>query len=251
MERRDRFPNPPVPFLSAMSEAGIVAEVFVVGLAPAERMMGELEVRCGPSFCKDGAAHSRAEGQHDLDATTSDDAEALHLGVVEQTSRLSKETRDLRFQRKITPGRRSQIRRSEDLASPDHARKSDGDALESRQRDDQFADELQQKLWRTRMRGLHANPVRQHATGTVEYRRLDSGSADIDPESTWTLLYRRGRLGLPHSHVSSTSTPVDRPTMTAEAKPRKRPVSTTPTMLASWASSVAGLDSISIAQSAM
>ena len=82
-----------------MSETGIVAEIFVVGLTPAERMMGELEMRRGSSLCKDGAAHSRAEGQHDLDSTTSDDPEALHLGVVEQTSWLSKETRDLRFQR--------------------------------------------------------------------------------------------------------------------------------------------------------
>src|SRR5260370_30148106 len=146
-----------------MSETGIVAEIFVVGLAPAERMMGELEMRRGPSLGKDGAAPSRAEGQHDLDSTTSDDPEALHLGVVEQTSWLSKETRDLRFQPKITPGRRSQIRRSEDPASPDHAWKSDGDPLEVWHLDRQFADELQQKLRRTRMRGRHANPLRQHA----------------------------------------------------------------------------------------
>src|SRR5260370_19721808 len=139
-----------------MSETGIVAEIFVVGLAPAERMMGELEMRRGPSLGKDGAAHSRAEGQHDLDSTTSDDPEALHLGVVEQTSWLSKETRDLRFQRKITPGRRSQIRRSEDPASPDHARKSDGDPLESRQGGHQLAHELQQKPLRPTMPGRHA-----------------------------------------------------------------------------------------------
>ena len=70
------------PLLRANTSQGGVTELLVVGLAPPEGMMGQLQVRSEPPIEEQGRADAGPEGDDELEAGAAHDVEALKIGVV-------------------------------------------------------------------------------------------------------------------------------------------------------------------------
>src|SRR6185437_11826817 len=103
----------------------------------------------------------------------------------------------------------------------------------------------------TRMRRGDANPVGRTFIHLIENRCLKPRATDIDRQVPWDVLGRRRAIGNSDLHLSMTSTPAGRPTTILDARPTKRPLSTTPTMAERRASSAAGSGISAMMQSMM
>src|SRR4051812_44127524 len=77
----DRLLDALVPSLAADFLARRIAELLVVGLAIAERMMGELEMRCQAAIEVEPGAEPSPQRHHHLDPLAGDHRQALQVGV--------------------------------------------------------------------------------------------------------------------------------------------------------------------------
>ncbi len=80
--------DPLVPTLAAFAVERGLADILVIGLVAAHRVMRQFEMRHDSAILEDRGAGAGAEGQHHLDAFALDCPEALDIGVVQDSHRL-------------------------------------------------------------------------------------------------------------------------------------------------------------------
>src|SRR6267143_4263461 len=85
----DHFRHSLIPSLLALLLPSGVPDIFVVGLAPAHRVMPALEMRHDLAVAEERGAGAGAERQHHFQPVPLDRAKTLNVGVVEDTYRLS------------------------------------------------------------------------------------------------------------------------------------------------------------------
>src|SRR6516162_5795192 len=83
-----------VPGLLALPLPCVVADVFVVSLVPAHRVMGELEMGHDFAVAKDRRAGAGSKRQHHFNSLALDRAKTLDIGIVEDPDRLTQMLRE-------------------------------------------------------------------------------------------------------------------------------------------------------------
>src|SRR5579864_3987658 len=136
----ERFADAAAPFLGTMRSPRFIADIVVIGLALVDRMMCQLKMRGEMAVREDGAAYAGAEREHYFEPAPRDDAEPLHFRIIEQTRRLAEAARDCHLEWIVFPRLCGEMRRRDDMAATDHARKADGNPVERRQPRDQACD---------------------------------------------------------------------------------------------------------------
>src|SRR5262249_8292447 len=126
-----------IPFLRRKREAGLGADIVVIGVVFADRMLRKLQVRCEPPLAEYCAADARTEREHDLEASPSNDPQPLYLRIVEQARGLAEAPRRRRFERIVPPRIGVEVRGRDHAATAYHAGKANGDPIEGYERCDQ------------------------------------------------------------------------------------------------------------------
>jgi len=78
----DGLHEPLVPLLLADLRQGRGAELLLVSLGSPGRVVAELEILNEPSVDEKGGTETGSERDHELDASSADDLQPLHVGVV-------------------------------------------------------------------------------------------------------------------------------------------------------------------------
>ncbi len=172
-----------VPRLLALLSARVVADVLVIGLLAADRMVGEFEVRHDLAVVKDRRAGPGPEGQDHLDAFARDRAEPLDIRVVQNPDRLAPMLAERLLQVKAAQGLGPEIGRGQHLPVADIAGEPDRHAVERAERRRGLFDRLHQHIGSNRLRrGRHALALADDLAGFVEQRGFDPAAADVDRE---------------------------------------------------------------------
>ena len=170
-----------VPRLFALLPASGVADVFVIGLSAADRMVGEFEMRHDFAVAKDCRAGPGPEGQDHLDAVALDRAKSLDIGVVQNPDWLAPMVAQRLLQVEAGQGFGPEIGCRQQPSVAHIAGETNRDAVERAERCCDVVDRLDQGIRSDRFgRGRHALPLADHGAGRVEQRGLDAGAADID-----------------------------------------------------------------------
>lgn len=183
------------PFVRSDPGEGRVAQLLVVGLALAERVVGELEVRRQGAIEEQRRADPGAERDHHLEALAGHDGHALQVGVVGHPGRPTEPGADRPGEVEAAPGlaERRHDRRAravlgdevgsrDDVALADDAGEADRDAVVRGQRGDQARDDVDEARRLERVGRRHPDPVGGHVVRRVEHRGLDAGAAHVDGE---------------------------------------------------------------------
>jgi len=120
------------PLRADSLELAVTHEVFV-GLAVAERMVPELEIRNQPAVGEKCRAHAGAQGHHHFHTRPMNDAEPLQVGVVQHAYRPFEQLGQSVPHGYAPPKLVAEIGSVLGYAVLDHPRKADGNALLRRQ----------------------------------------------------------------------------------------------------------------------
>jgi len=157
------------------------ADIIVIGLLVADRVVRQFEMRDRPAVGEDRGAAAGAERHDHLDADPPDRAETLHIGVVHDPHRLAPAPAQLGLQIVSGPRFGPEMRRRQDAPVPHHAGKADRGALELSQRRGRLVDHVGHQLRGGRhRRGRYARRLADHLARAVEQGELDPAAADID-----------------------------------------------------------------------
>ena len=164
--------DPLVPLLPAGFLERRPADVFVIGLVAAHRVMGELQMRHDLPVVEDRGAGPGAEGQHHFDAFALDRAKALHIGVVHHPHRLAPALGERGLQIEAGPQLGPQIGRGQHAPVAHRAGKPDRDPVETAEPGRRGIERGGERLGGDRRgRGRQAHPLADHLSGAVEQRR--------------------------------------------------------------------------------
>ena len=141
----------------------------------------------------DGAAQAGAEGEHELEALTGDDAGTVHLGVIEYASRNAKsrlqrspgvEALPLRDELGQHAGTRARlgdvVRGGDHDAVTDHARHAHGCSIGFGQLGCQVDQGLDEKRGRQRVWRGDPDRMGPHGACLIEHGGLDSTASAVD-----------------------------------------------------------------------
>ena len=149
----DHLGDPFAPGLFALFLAGGVADVFVVGLAPADRVMGELQMRHDLAVAEDRRAGACAQRQDHFHAVAFDRPKALHIGIVEHAHRLAPMPGKLRLQVEPRQYLAAEIGGGQHAPVADIAGKADRHSLKAAQRRYSLVDGLDERFGSDRLGG--------------------------------------------------------------------------------------------------
>src|SRR6516164_6728386 len=179
----DHLGNPLAPVFFALFLAGRIADVFVVGLVAADRVVGEFQMRNDLAVAEDRGTGAGAERQNHLHTAALDRAKALHICIVEHAHRLAPMPGELRLQVETSQYLVAEIRGGQHPPVAHIAWKADRHPLEAAERRDRLVDGADQRLGSDRLGwGRHPLPVADNASVRVEQGGLDPAAADIDRE---------------------------------------------------------------------
>src|SRR5712671_3951855 len=177
----DRLCDSFVPGLLSLLPAGRVADVFIIGLVSADRVMGELEMRHDLTVAKYRGAGAGPERQHHFDPPALDGAKTLDIGIVENADRLAQMLREHRLQIEIRQAFGAEIGSGQNPPVAHITRKPDRHPLEVAERRYRLIDGADEILGRDRFgRRRHSLPLANHVSGVIEQGGFDPGPADID-----------------------------------------------------------------------
>src|SRR5262249_28474928 len=159
-----------------------IAELLLVGLAVAKRMVGELEVRAGPTIKIKARAEPGAERDHHFHALARDDRQALQIGIVGHPHRLAQGGLERAGEVEAEPRLVAEIGGRPHAAGTYHPRKADRYTLVVAKRRHQARQHLDHLGRRRPDRRGHAYPVGEHLAFLVDDRGFKPGAADVDGE---------------------------------------------------------------------
>ena len=164
-------------------------------------MVGQLEVRAQTPLVIEGRPDAGTEGDDELETVSLDDRGALQISVVGHLGRFGQSHAERFGQVETRPtgeqvgghfafgaGGGHEMGGGEHDALPDHARKSQGDAVKRGQVPHKIGDSADEPLGWEGIRGLDSDPSVFHVAAEVEYRCLDAGPSDIDGQGVDRLL---------------------------------------------------------------
>lgn len=130
----------------------------------------------------ESGAEAGAKGDDHFEAFTTDDGEALDIGVVGDAGGLAEFFLQGGGEGEAVPVFISKVRRAADDALADHAWESGADASVFWEVFDEFCEELDNGLGRCAGGGVDADAVGDHFAIWVEHGGFESGAADVDSE---------------------------------------------------------------------
>src|SRR5215472_8231710 len=176
----DDLRNPLVPSLFSFFSTGGIADVLVIGLAAADRVVCEFEMGHHLAGAKNRRPGASAERQHHLDPMTFDRTKALDVRVVEDPDRFAETLGEHRLQIEVRQRLSAKVRRCDDPSIAYVTGKADRYLFERPQRRHHplnRADKIaggDRFSWRR-----HALAFADYVPISIEECGLYSGAADI------------------------------------------------------------------------
>src|SRR5713101_2827861 len=185
LEVVDRRTQKLVPLLLALLRHRAMPQFFLVSLALVEGMMPELEMDT-TAVDEEHRAESSAQRDHEFQSLPTHGSKSLHVSVVRHAHRTAELLLQLLSDVETAPSF-AQIYGCIHDTIFDHARKADGDAVETVLHLRKLANNADHRLGRRFFRSGNPRALAYGLAVLVQLDGFDAGAADIDSERTHRL----------------------------------------------------------------